>query len=445
MQNEAYFFRSGLTYGKRGNLISVQRLGEDHIFTNEGMGVFPVDRETTWSLLGYLNSRLVQYTLNSYAPLHKEVGYVKLLPYRKPGDIEKAQLALASKQYHDLRNAWESGCEICTHFSLPWLLQLARPMSEARKQGLGYIEKSLNAGILSDFSPSDSFTLGQLLDVARAIEDSASTHLIRLQQRVDTLVYDLYNISPSDRTLIEHELSNRPPELVWPRMRGKSDPEKRSDHVRRLFSYYTIKALQADEDGVVPLSGCAAREAYLVDRVRAQIENQFGTETAYNWEQEAAEHLGVPLDEWLNRLFFRKFHVDFYQDRPILWHITSPKGYFAVMLDYRKLSHDTLPKVQSLYLWPQMEGVRTRLAGAQTNGASAKKIADLEEELSDLETCDRRLERVIQGQVEVDLPEWAVGPYRDGVPPYDPCIDDGVKVNLLPIQAAGLLPVKKVV
>jgi hypothetical protein len=37
------------------------------------------------------------------------------------------------------------------------------------------------------------------------------------------------------------------------------------------------------------------------------------------------------------------------------------------------------------------------------------------------------------------------GPYRNGKPPYDPDLDDGVKVNLLPIQKAGLLPVKRVV
>jgi len=55
------------------------------------------------------------------------------------------------------------------------------------------------------------------------------------------------------------------------------------------------------------------------------------------------------------------------------------------------------------------------------------------------------LERVIQGAVEVDLSDWANGPYRNGAPPYDPDLDDGVKVNLLPIQAAGLLPVKRVV
>jgi len=63
----------------------------------------------------------------------------------------------------------------------------------------------------------------------------------------------------------------------------------------------------------------------------------------------------------------------------------------------------------------------------------------------DLEDCEARLERVIQGTVEVKLPDWANGPYRDGRASYDPDLDDGVKVNLLPVQAAGLLPVKRVV
>jgi hypothetical protein len=115
------------------------------------------------------------------------------------------------------------------------------------------------------------------------------------------------------------------------------------------------------------------------------------------------------------------------------------------MLDYHRLDCDTLPKVRSLYLWPQMEEVRTRLAASRNEEASVKAIADLEDELADLEDCNARLESVIQGTVDVDLPEWANGPYRGGAAPYDPDLDDGVKVNLLPVQAAGLLPVKKVV
>ena len=51
-----------------------------------------------------------------------------------------------------------------------------------------------------------------------------------------------------------------------------------------------------------------------------------------------------------------------------------------------------------------MEQIRTRLAAARAD-ESVKAVADLEDELADREDCDRRLESIIQGTVEVDLPE----------------------------------------
>jgi hypothetical protein len=45
--------------------------------------------------------------------------------------------------------------------------------------------------------------------------------------------------------------------------------------------------------------------------------------------------------------------------------------------------------------------------------------------------------------VACEVPEWAQGPFRGGV--YDPVLDDGVRVNLLPLQEAGLLQYRKVV
>ena len=53
--------------------------------------------------------------------------------------------------------------------------------------------------------------------------------------------------------------------------------------------------------------------------------------------------------------------------------------------------------------------------------------------------------RVSEQRIDVDLPNWAVGPHRGGTALYDPDLDDGVKVNILPLQAARLLPYKKVV
>jgi len=366
-------------------------------------------------------------------------------------------LGNCAQDAHGLKATWDTGNETCTRFTVPWLVQIHESANRQIGKSRGQADETEGVervlALLGEEAPTialpDPPTLGALLDAARAIEAAADARLQALQAQIDEAVYDLYEISPADRALIERELGDRPPELVWPQMEGRPDKEKRREHVRRFFSYYARQAVRESESGIVPLAGCAAREPYLIDRIRAQLEVQFGPTVAYGLEQDAAPYLGRPLEEWLRRDFFVRFHVKLYKNRPILWHLASPKGYFAVLVDYHRLTHDTLPRVQSLYLWPQMEEVRTRLAAARTELLSVrpavKAVADLEDELADLEECNARLERVIQGTVEVDLPEWANGPYRNDAPPYNPDLDDGVRVNLLPIQEAGLLPARKVV
>ncbi len=449
MRNEHLQFKEGITWGKRTDLISLQYLPQGHAFTHEGHCLFPHDYSLLWGLLSLLNSNLMRYTVNTLCGQHKTSGYVGQLPYNSPELVLQERLRSVAKIAHDLRAAWNTGNEICTRFSIPWLLQLIQPQSDAFAQGLGRVLELLGDDASPTSTPTHPPTLAALLDRARAIEKTADARLQALQAQIDETVYDLYEISPADRALIERELGDRSPELVWPQMERKLDNEKRREHVRRFFSYYARQAVRADEDGVAPLAGCATREPYLVDRVRARLEAQFGPAAAYQLEMDAAAYFDRPLEEWLGRYFFTRFHVKLYKKRPVLWHLTSPRRHFAVMVDYHRLTRDTLPKVQTLYLWPQMEAVRTRLAAAGAGQALVraplKAIADLEDELADLEDCNERLESVIQGAVEVNLPDWANGPYRNGKAPYDPDLDDGVKVNLLPLQAAGLLPVKKVV
>jgi len=449
--NSEHYFRPGLTYSSvtiKGFNARVMPRG--CIFSIKGPGVFPKNPEDTLYLLAFLNSELVQLFLLMLTPSRSwDVGFVRKLPHRTP-DVELHNcLSDCADTARDIKAAWDTANEICTRFSAPWLLQLAQPQGEAFAQGLGRVLELLGKDVPSVSLPPAPLTLAVLLDAARAIEKAADARLQALQAEIDEAVYELYEIIPADRALIERELGDRPPELVWPQMEGRSDKEKRREHVRRFFSYFARRAVRESESGIVPLAGCAAREPYLVDHVRTQLEAAFGPAVAYQLEQDAAPYLGRPLEEWLCRDFFARFHVKLYKNRPILWHLASPKGYFAVLLDYHRLTHDTLPRVQTLYLWPQMEEVRTRLTAARTALLSAqpavKAIADLEDELADLEECNARLERLIQGTVEVDLPEWANGPYRNGVAPYNPDLDDGVRVNLLPLQEAGLLPAKKVV
>ncbi len=446
-QNEAFYFREGITYpatSEKG--MGGQYLPPGVIPSVKGSGIYPKDVKSVWYLLGVFNSRLLEGFLHTLTvDRERQVGMVSSLPIAKPSQYQRSQIGGIAERMHELKATWDKGNEICRRFVAPWLLQLADLQVKASAPDLGRMFELLGEDAAAIVAPPHPPSLSVLLDRACAIEDAADVVLPVLRAQIDEAVYDLYDISPADRALIERELGDRPPELIWPAMEGKSDQEKRREHVRRFFSYFALQAVRGDADGIVPLAGGVSREASLVQRVRAQLETEFGPQVAYQFEQDAAEYLGSSLEEWLHRYFFHQFHAKLYKKRPILWHLTSARGTFAVMLDYHQLTRDTLPKVQTLYLWPQMEAVRSRLAAAQAHEASLKEIADLEAELDDLEDCNERLERVIQGTVKVDLPEWAVGPYRGGKPPYDPDLDDGVRVNLLPVQEAGLLPVKKVV
>jgi len=226
---------------------------------------------------------------------------------------------------------------------------------------------------------------------------------------------------------------------------GLINPADLKHEVENLLTHRVWELCKQDEDGIIPYDD-GLQNPSLLAQVRGEIEAVFGAERAVDIETEMDEILGRGgLARWLGDPFFQK-HVRQFKKRPILWQITSPDKRFRVLVYYHKLDHDTLSKVRSQYLWPLLERARTQLRAAQDQDPpDLKTVSDLEEYIADLEECDRRLESAIQSTIEVDLPEWANGPYRDGKPPYDPDLDDGVKVNILPLQAAGLLPMRRVV
>lgn len=299
---------------------------------------------------------------------------------------------------------------------------------------------------MPQLSASQPANLPNLLDYVRAVEQAADACLQTLQAQIDEAVYDLYEITPQDRALIERELGDRPPELVWPQMEGKSDREKRREHVRRLVSYFLLQALKEKRDGVLPLTPGTGQPTAL-DEVRRRLEAEFGEAAAFRMETEIRQVLGRDVGAWLDRDFF-KWHVKLYKRRPVVWHLASPGNAFACFLHIHKLDKDTLRKVQTLYLWPRRRAAEAELESARAAKArgergAARRIEGAEAVLDDLAEFEKRLLAVVQAQVECEMPDWAEGPFRDGI--YDPVLNDGVKVNITPLQEAGLLRQRKVV
>lgn len=184
-----------------------------------------------------------------------------------------------------------------------------------------------------------------------------------------------------------------------------------------------------------------------MDAVRRGLEAEFGEAAAYRMESDIGQVLGQALAGWLDGPFI-KWHTQLYKRRPVIWHLASPKNGFGCLVYIHKLDADTLRKVQTLYLWPRRRGIeseRDEARRALTGGdrPASRRLEAAEALLDDLAEFERRLLSVIQAQVKCNIPDWAEGPFRNGV--YDPVLDDGVKVNITPLQEAGVLRYGKVV
>ena len=225
-----------------------------------------------------------------------------------------------------------------------------------------------------------------------------------------------------------------------------SQEQKATEHVARLMSFCLLQAIQTDPDGIVPLSESSGG-ATALRKVQGELEKHFGESAAYQVENDAAVYLGRPLGEWLVKNLWKDFHVKWYKSRPILWQLQSQKGSFACLVHIHKMDRDTLPKLRTQYLWAARNACQAALESARLredqDRSAAKEVARLEAMLDDLNDFDKRLSDVIEARVKCVIPAWAQGPYRNGI--YDPVLDDGVAVNILPLQEAGLLAKAKVV
>lgn len=233
----------------------------------------------------------------------------------------------------------------------------------------------------------------------------------------------------------------------------------------------------ADSDEIVPTSE-GTRETSLLARVRARVAEDFGSDRANAIEREFAAIVGKPIEQWLASDFFAR-HISQFKNRPIAWQVQSRRAgtakrsrrgrggdqpAFSCLVYYQRLDADLLAKLRTQYVGPLRTRLQTELAGLETldnrtTDQDARRL-QLEAQLEELKDFDSLLETVITGGfacstldvvgAKETLDKWTS---RDGQSPhpttrdaflaqerrYDPDINDGVRVNVAPLQKAGLL------
>ena len=170
-----------------------------------------------------------------------------------------------------------------------------------------------------------------------------------------------------------------------------------------------------DDDAIIPLlpkDSPFPDNAY--NRVREFIKLVFGEEHLTENLNYIEKALGKPLDEYLEKDFWN-YHKKMYQNKPIYWLFSSPKGAFKAVVYMHRFGKYTPELVRSKYLLPYIEHLQERIRSyndraAHLTTAERRTVASLEKALAECLAYNDVLHDVADRQMEIDL-------------------DDGVAVN----------------
>ncbi len=205
-----------------------------------------------------------------------------------------------------------------------------------------------------------------------------------------------------------------------------------------------LPAELVDDDGIIPLVACGEQPT-AEQLLQRRLETEFGEQGAAQSETEFRQWVGRDLGDWLRRDFFKR-HVQQFKQRPIAWHLVSPERTFEAFVLYHKLSRATLERLRTDYAGALIGTLRADLERARERRA-AVEVSRLQAQIEDVEEFRERLQKIERGdELKYRIRCRWKGEEETGRPgPYNPDIDDGVKVNIRPFQEAGLLGVREVI
>ena len=234
------------------------------------------------------------------------------------------------------------------------------------------------------------------------------------------------------------------------------------EHVWRLLSYTVKRVVEADADGLVPFAPLSG-EMSLLDRVHEELTALFPGQNVNQIEVEIANELkrrvkgyrpAASIGEWLENVYF-DYHAGLYKKRPIVWHVASSQGAkgfaFGILCHYHRFDANRMAKLRAGYLREAIETFRREAALAGREGRTNERV-ERQAQLEEAQALDGELQAVQEGHYEG--PEGGDRDYRILTPwksaderpaGWNPDIDDGVKINIAPLQKAGVLRSSKVV
>jgi hypothetical protein len=403
----------GITYSAISSSKFSARLSPGgFIFDVAGSSVFP---DNINFILGLMNSKLADYTLNLVNPtINVQIGDIGRIPV-PTGDSSLVERATAEA------------------------IDCAKSLSAASETTYDFVQPY----------PNVRYNL-QLLN-----------NLNELENKIDAEVSKLYSLSAEDLAAINAELEDR---TAQAQENGESDSSGEEEEAAtgdlndqslalNWISYAIGMAFGRFEPGKKDGLGCgsfpaatnsklnklASPSGILVEDRGHELditEKTWETLAAMLGEERAREMVnnglsqGDPLEaigNWLNRFTgqsadsFWRYHLQLYRKRPVYWPLQSPGRKFTAWIFHERLTGDTLFTIRRDIVETKLRLTRRQIEevkGQGKSGRTARQVEDLKDLEMELKAFSDQLTEIIERG-------------------YTPHIDDGVLLNAAPLH--GLL------
>lgn len=415
IRNPHYYFREGATWGSLTISALTMRFSPvGHIFESKGAMAFPRDNEDIFQLIGYANSKVMDYFLKVLSPtLDYSQGPVGSVPYpvNFNGEVSsRVKEAVAISQ-----RDWDFS-ELSYGF-------LGLEFVNKERQNGYLIEKSYD-----DFFQKSSVCFNTLLE----IENELGIEFARemgvqglIDSRVDAKEIDLHLF---DRENLTNYLLSYAMGCIMGRYSLDTPGLIYAHAGNEAFDPSSYETFPADDDGIVPITDGAWFDDDGANRIHEFIRVVWGEETLGENMAWLAKSIGSKTSEsaddtirrYLSRDFY-KDHLQTYKKRPIYWLFSSGKHKaFEALVYLHRYNAGTLSRMRMEYVVPLQSRMQARIDSLIADIASSSSSAEqkrlqkqkdkLAKQLVELRDFDENLRHYADQRIELDL-------------------DDGVKAN----------------
>lgn len=419
----------GVGYGKRGDILDAHILKKGFYFSREGQAIPSSNNSKSIVILSFINSILVQYTINLYTGQHKISGNVNLLPlpqYKEFASIIEKNIPKiinikrhwfsfdeTNLEYHGLIE--QLGIKDSINTTLDTLQQqLSNDYS--RYQELVKANDDLWMD-LADIKEGSEFreTLNNYkskrpYEELLSIDGSSSQNIINKQVMAQEIIMELVGMA-FGRWDMNYALHKK----EIPAFGDVFDALPFMPVVSLDAKTQPADYLPIPMDGL--LMGLPNHPLSLVKRVQEAMRTIWGKK-ADDYEYELCHLIGVEnlQDYFESPQGFFDYHFKRYtksrRKAPIYWPISSPSGAMTVWVYYPQLSDQTLPHIL-LMLSKEHTALQSDLTNAKLAN-DKKQEAKLMNMMAEINFLETELQRVHEL-------------------PYKPNHDDGVPITAAPL------------